>query len=221
MQLSSPGGPTHVGLIPDGLRRWADLNGTTLVEAYRRGAEKVIEILVALREYGVSTVSVYNLSRANLARRDDELNAVFSASIHFLRTLVPANFDPAACGVRVHGDLDLLPDEYRAAVRDVEASLNGGDFRINVLAAYDAADELRAAHRRAQRDAADIATAFEIGDVDLVIRTTPEPLLSGFLPQQCQYAQLVFLSTPLNDLQRHHIDDIVADYRRFPQRRGR
>lgn len=221
MQLSSPGGPTHVGLIPDGLRRWADSNGTTLVEAYRRGAGKVTEILVALREHGVSTVSVYNLSRANLARSDDELDAVFSASIHFLRTLVPANFDSADCGLRVHGELDLLPADYRAAVREAEASMNGDAFRINILAAYDAADELRAAHRRAQREGADITTAFEIGDVDLVIRTTPEPLLSGFLPQQCQYARLVFLATPLNDLRQKHIDDIVADQRRFPQRRGR
>lgn len=99
--------------------------------------------------------------------------------------------------------------------------MTGEDFRINVLAAYDAADELRAAQRRAERDGCDISAAFEIGAVDLVIRTTPEPLLSGFLPFQSQYAQLIFLTTPLNDLTGSRIDDIVADYRRLPQLRGR
>ncbi len=91
--------------------------------------------------------------------------------------------------------------------------MTGGDFRINILAAYDAYDELREAHRRAQQDDCDIRAAFDIDDVDLVIRTTPEPLLSGFLPLQCQYAQLRFLDTPLNELTGQHIDDMLADYR--------
>lgn len=210
-----------MGLIPDGLRRWADANGVTLRDAYRRGTHKVVEILLALQDQGVQTVSVYTLSRANLARRDDELKAVYSASIHFFSTLIPAYFDPAACGVRVHGDVGLLPYGYVAAARAVQQIMTGEVFRINVLAAYDAGDELRAAHRRALRDACDITSALEIGDVDMVIRTTPEPLLSGFLPLQSQYAQLLFLTTPLNDLQKHHIDDLIDGYRRFPQRRGR
>lgn len=169
----------------------------------------------------MQTVSVYNLSRANLGRRDDELEAVYSASTHFFSTLIPANFDRTTCGVRIHGDLDLLPAGYVAAARSVEQTMTGDEFLINILAAYDAADELRAAHRRAQQDGCDITAALEIGDVDMVIRTTPEPLLSGFLPLQTQYAKLMFLSTPLNDLRRADIDDLIADYRRMPQMRGR
>ena len=71
--------PAHVGLIPDGLRRWAIQHDTPLTEAYLRGAEKVVEILLALRRNDVQTVSVYNLSRANLARQDAELDAVYNA----------------------------------------------------------------------------------------------------------------------------------------------
>lgn len=214
--------PTHVGLIPDGLRRWAQTNGTTLTDAYRRGSEKVIEVLLALQRNDVQTVSVYNLSRANLGRTGDELDAVYAASIYFFRTLIPANFDLASCSVRLHGDRNLLPEKYVAAAREVEAAtgVNGG-FRINILAAYDAADELRAAHLRAQHEGCDITAAFDIGEVDLVIRTTAEPLLSGFLPWQSQYAQLIFLDTPLNELTARHVDDLVDDYRRLPQLRGR
>ncbi|MGE2714998.1 undecaprenyl diphosphate synthase family protein [Mycolicibacterium litorale] len=210
-----------MGLIPDGLRRWADANGVALAEAYRRGAEKVVDILLALERHEVQTVSVYNLSRANLGRRDDELEAVYSASMHFFTSLIPANFDSATCRVKLHGDRTLLPADYVAAAAELEKTMTGGAFCINVLAAYDAGDELRAAYRRAQRDGCDITDAFEIGDVDLVIRTTAEPLLSGFLPMQCQYAQLVFLTTPLNDLEPGDVDGLVAEYRRFPQRRGR
>ncbi|MET0702076.1 MAG: undecaprenyl diphosphate synthase family protein [Mycobacterium sp.] len=213
--------PAHVGLIPDGLRRWAEANGATLAEAYLRGAEKVTEILVALQRDGVRTVSVYNLSRANLARPEHELAAVYAASVQFFTTLIPDHFDPHNCTVRLHGDRSLLPETYLAAASALEAAMQGDGFLINILAPYDAGDELRAAQLRAQRDGCDITDAFEIDSVDLVIRTTPEALLSGFLPMQSQYARLVFLTTPLNDLTGTDITDVVAEYRDSPQLRGR
>jgi len=213
--------PAHVGLIPDGLRRWADANGASLADAYLRGAHKVVEVLLALQRNDIQTVTVYNLSRANLGRRHDELEAVYAASIHFLDTLIPANFDPAEAAVRLHGERSLLPQAFQAAACRTESLMTGDRFRINVLAPYDAYDELRGAQRRAAREGCDIADAFDIGEVDLVIRTTAEPLLSGFLPLQSQYAQLIFLDTPLNDLNSRHIDDLVADFRRSPQRHGR
>ena len=213
--------PSHVGLIPDGMRRWSRLNGVDLAETYLRGAHKVVEVLATLQRLGVRTVSVYNLSGANLSRRDDELEAVFAASVQFFRTLIPARFDPAVCDVRLHGDRSLLPGPYLEAARDVESAMNGRGFTINVLAAYDARDELRNAHVKARELGCDINDAFDIGDVDLVIRTTPEPLLSGFLPMQCQYAHLLFLTTPLNDLDVEQVDDLVSDYRRLPQLRGK
>lgn len=216
-----PHEPGHVGLIPDGLRRWASAHDTTLTDAYLRGAQQVVEILLALQRNGVHTVSVYNLSRANLSRRDDELQAVYTASLHFLTTLIPAHFDPAVCSLRLHGRNDLLPEPYVAAARNLEASMTGDEFRINLLAAYDAGDELRAAHLRAEREGCDINAAFDIGEVDMVIRTTPEPLLSGFLPLQSQYARLIFLTTPLNDVKSALIDELIADYRHLPQLHGR
>ena len=210
-----------MGLIPDGLRRWAKANDATLADAYLRGAEKVTEILLVLQRNGVQTVTVYNLSRANLARRSDELDAVYGASLHFLTTLIPDHFDHAVCSVRLHGDRNALPHKYVAAAQDLEMAMKGSDFRINILAAYDAHDELRIAYERAQREGCDISAALDIPNVDMVIRTTPEPLLSGFLPMQSQHAQLNFLPTPLNDLTDHDIDDLIAAYRRFPQLRGR
>lgn len=213
--------PVHVGLIPDGLRRWAAANDATLAEAYLRGTESVTAILVALQRHGVQTVSVYNLSRANLARPIDELDAVYQASIHFFSALFPTHFDPASCGVRFHGDRTLLPENYLAAAHKLENTMRGVDFRVNILAAYDADDELRGAHLRAQRENCDIVAAFDIGAVDVVIRTTPDPLLSGFLPMQTQYAELLFLETPLNDLTAQHIDALMTEFEQFPQRRGR
>lgn len=213
--------PTHVGLIPDGMRRWADANGTPLAESYLRGAQKVVELLLALRRNDVQTVSVYNLSRANLARPNAELDAVYAASIEFFSKLIPAKFDLKDCTVRLFGDRSLLPSEYVAAAEALETATKDGGFRINILAAYDAIDELRAAHARAQREGCDISAAFDIPDVDLVIRTTPEPLLSGFLPLQSQYAELIFLTTPLNELTPEDIDNLIAEHRQFPQRRGR
>jgi undecaprenyl diphosphate synthase len=121
----------------------------------------------------------------------------------------------------LHGDRNALPHKYVAAALDLESSMDGGEFRINILAAYGAHDELQAAYERARREGCDISAALDIPMVDMVIRTTPEPLLSGFLPMQSQYAQLNFLQTPLNDLTVQEVDDLIAAYRRFPQLRGR
>lgn len=214
-------GPDHVGLIPDGLRRWAKAHDATLADAYRQGAHKVVDILQNLRGHGVRTVTVYNLSRANLGRTDEELDAVYQASLQFLTTLIPAAFDATTCSLRLHGDRKALPDNYVAAAADLEVAMTGTEFRINMLAAYDAYDELRDAQQRAEQNGSDITSALEIGDVDLVIRTTAEPLLSGFLPLQSQYAQLYFLTTPLNDLTMDDIDELIARYRGVPQLRGR
>lgn len=203
------------------MRRWAKSHDIPLAEAYLRGAEKVADILQVLRRHNVGTVSVYNLSRANLARTQDELQPVFKASIYFLTCLIPARFEPGECSVRLYGDRTALPEEYVAAARRAESVMHGDQFRINILAAYDANDELRAALRRAQQRGGEIRGAFDIEDVDLVIRTSPEPLLSGFLPLQTQYAQLRFSATPLNELEERHIDEFIDDYRRTPQLRGR
>ena len=89
-----------------------------------------------------------------------------------------------------------------------------------MLAAYDADDELRGAYLRAQQTGCDISAAFDIDDVNMIIRTSPEQLISGFLPMQSQYAMLNFLTTPLNDLDEDRIDELIADYRRLPQLRG-
>ncbi|MCV7421470.1 undecaprenyl diphosphate synthase family protein [Mycobacterium yunnanensis] len=210
-----------MGLIPDGLRRWSTSNGVGLGETYLMGANRVADVLLALQRLGVRTVTVYNLSRANLARRDEELEAVYAASVQFFTTLIPARFDPAVCAVRLHGDRALLPENYLTAALDAENAFNGQDFTINMLAAYDARDELRNAFVKAKSLGCDVNDAFDIGEVDLVIRTSPEPLLSGFLPMQCQYAQLRFLATPLIDLQDQQLDELVADYRRTPQLHGK
>jgi undecaprenyl diphosphate synthase len=212
--------PGHVGLIPDGLRRWSNLNGVDLTDTYLKGAEKVTDILVTLQRLGVKTVSVYNLSRGNLLRRDDELEAVYAASIQFFSTMIPARFDPAVCSVRLHGDRSSLPERYLEAARGAESAMNGEGFTINILAAYDAYEEVQKAHVKAQELGCDINDAFDIGHVEMVIRTSPEQLLSGFLPMQCQYAHLLFLTTPLIEREDEQIEHIVTNYRRFPQLHG-
>ncbi len=63
---------------------------------------------------------------------------MYSASLHFLTTVIPAHFDPAVCSVRLYGEKNLLPEPYVAAARELEASMTGDGFRINLLAAYDA-----------------------------------------------------------------------------------
>ena len=98
--------------------------------------------------------------------------------------------------------------------------MTGPDFRINLLAAYDAEDELRSAYRRAQAQECDINDAFEIGRVDMVIRTTAEPCSAASCRTRASTPSCSS-GHPLNDLDAGRVDKLVADYRLMPQLHGR
>ena len=80
----------HVGIIPDGNRRWAKQNNMDLTEAYWLAMQKITACCGALFRQGVSSVSVYLLSKDNILRAREDLQAVIIAETRMLRELIPA-----------------------------------------------------------------------------------------------------------------------------------
>lgn len=186
--------PQHIGLIPDGNRRWAQANGLSYAEAYRRGMEKIVECLETWLAWGISTLSVYLLSRDNLARDAAELQPILAAEEWGLAELLPRL--KAGFGARfVHaGRADLLPPSLLWALTGL-CTDGGGDATgptVNLCLGYDAADEIEQALRRAPQPAAFRDYLWVPGRVDLVLRTGSQQRLSGFLPLQSQYAEFIF-----------------------------
>src|SRR5579862_2005875 len=201
--------PHHVAVILDGNRRWASVVGLREPGAgHWHGAEKLDELLHWCAELEIGELTVWALSGENLARASDELGALLGILADKLLALSKRD----RIRIRVFGRFDALPAELMETVRRVEAETeaNAG-LVLNVALCYSGRDELVDATRALIRSlAAEGVAAGEMAeqvdadvierhlytadhsDPDLIIRTSGEMRLSGFLPWQSSHSEFYF-----------------------------
>ena len=173
-----------IGIIPDGSRKWAHKTGNELVQAYRQGANVAIEILKAAMELGnVGRVVFYALSHENFQRRPPEQVQAILAGIEKFLSLASSLPDVS---VQCYGD-HQPPEIARLAKLNIGSV--AGRMHVDLLFHYSAGWDL---------ETRPIRTA-SIPPLDAVIRTSGQTRLSGFLPWQSAYAQLLFTSTLWTD----------------------
>jgi short-chain Z-isoprenyl diphosphate synthase len=200
--------PRHVGVMLDGNRRWAAAQGMSSAHGHQAGAEKIEDVLGWCDEVGVEVVTLWLLSTDNLSRPADELEPL-------LRIIEATVTDLASHGTwRLHpvGALDLLPAttaEQLKASEDATASRTG--LLVNIAVGYGGRREVVDAVRALIADAAskgltldELAGEVDVDhiaehlytagqpDPDLVIRTSGEQRLSGFLLWQSAHSEFYF-----------------------------
>ncbi|MCB2223438.1 MAG: di-trans,poly-cis-decaprenylcistransferase [Actinobacteria bacterium] len=203
--------PQHIGVIHDGHRRFSRAHGLPDYTAgYRAGMDKFVEFIDWCGELDVPAVTCWLLSKENLSRPASELVPYFDVLGGLFDRLPDA---PGAAGVRIKaiGSLDLLPDDLQASVERMVERSNGGGRRLTIAVAYAGRQEIvdacrdlvgdlaergvpageMAGHIDADALAAHLYTA-DLPDPDLVIRTSGESRLSGFLLWQAAYAEYSF-----------------------------
>jgi short-chain Z-isoprenyl diphosphate synthase len=200
--------PRHVGVILDGNRRWARTAGKTAAGGHRAGADKIEIFLGWCEEVGVEVVTLWLLSTDNLGRPEEELAPLLQIIEDTVRQL-------ASTGRwRVHpmGSLDLLPDETAAVLKAAADSTAGNSgIMVNVAVGYGGRREIADAVRSMLQEHASRGTSIEElaevldaehiaehlytrgqPDPDLVIRTSGEQRLSGFLLWQSAHSEFYF-----------------------------
>jgi short-chain Z-isoprenyl diphosphate synthase len=200
--------PRHVGVILDGNRRWAAGQGSTSAAGHRAGAQKIEDFLGWCEEAGVEVVTLWLLSTDNLARAQVELAPLLTIIESTVRALAEQGH------WRVHpvGALDLLPAQTAETLKRAEADTTAYDgLLVNVAVGYGGRREVVDAVRALLADAAakgtsldDLAAAVDVEhiaehlytagqpDPDLVIRTSGEQRLSGFLLWQSAHSEFYF-----------------------------
>jgi short-chain Z-isoprenyl diphosphate synthase len=206
--------PGHVALIMDGNRRWAASEGyRDLGEGHRRGAEKALELIDWCVDLGIREVTLWALSIENLERATPEVTTITDVATEAISALASGRRRTAApVELRVIGRRDVLPAGLAEAVeRSATLSRPDGAISVTVAIAYSGRDELLEAFRATVQDAvaagtpsAELAgtiTAEALAahlythgssDPDLIIRTSGEVRLSGFLPWQSVYSEYHF-----------------------------
>ncbi len=235
--LSREDVPHHIGVILDGNRRWARAFGEPAATGHRRGADKIAEVLEWSDEVGVSVVTLWMLSTDNLKRPASELAELVS----IISDAVCALAESGRWRLRVVGDLELLPAEARDRLRAAEAATEDVDgISVNVAIGYGGRHEIveavkclvqeRIAAGTAAEDLADEITAEAIErhlytkgqpDPDLLIRTSGEQRLSGFLLWQSAHSEFYFCEAHWPDFRRVDFLRALRAYAARERRLGR
>lgn len=229
--------PRHVGVILDGNRRWARSFGETAATGHRRGADKIAEFLGWSEDLGVEVVTLWMLSTDNLSRSHDELSAL----LDIIEDAVQGLATSGRWRLRVMGRLDLLPERIATALRDAEKQTAGvGGLQVNVAIGYGGRHEIADAVRAYLRVEADKGTSLEAlaenldvenieehlytkgqPDPELVIRTSGEQRLGGFLLWQSAHAEFYFCEAYWPDFRRVDYLRALRSYSQRERRLGR
>jgi short-chain Z-isoprenyl diphosphate synthase len=203
--------PRHVAVLADGNRRWARTNepGKPLVAGYQAGADKLKEFIEWCDEIGIPVVTLWVLSTDNFSRSSaEEIEPLLDVIESMVSDLA------ATQRWRVHpvGALDLLPAASAKRLRQADLDTDGvSGMVVNIAVSYGGRHELRdavrsllAEHAKNGTTISELAETLDIEhiaehlytkgqpDPDLIIRTSGEQRLSGFLMWQSAHSEFYF-----------------------------
>jgi tritrans,polycis-undecaprenyl-diphosphate synthase [geranylgeranyl-diphosphate specific] len=201
--------PQHIGLILDGNRRFGKFLGLTDFEAHESGAYKLEEVLDWCWKLGIRIVTVYAFSAENFKRSEEEIKELMLMfEERFRQVAEEERVHKHKIRIRAIGKTELLPEEVREAIATAEkATEDYDDYQLNIAVGYGGRMEIVEACKK-------IAKGVEKGslrphdvdedlirsnlytngipDPDLIVRTSGEERLSGFLLWQSAYSELYF-----------------------------
>ena len=228
--------PRHVAVLADGNRRWARTNApdSSLVVGYQAGADKLREFVDWCSDLGIGVVTLWVLSTDNLTRSGSDEVAPLLRVIENLVTDLAASYR-----VQVVGDLAMLPEDMADRLRAAELKKVGG-IHVNVAIAYGGRRELRDAFRSLLASEAEkgtslheLAETLEIDhisehlytagqpDPDLIIRTSGEQRMSGFLIWQSAHSEFYFCEALWPDFRKVDFIRALRSYAQRERRYGR
>jgi short-chain Z-isoprenyl diphosphate synthase len=232
--------PGHIGIILDGHRRYARSEGlASYTDSYRAGMARFQDFIGWAADTGIHAVTGWVLSRENLDRPREELDPYFDVLVDLFEHLpeVCAAHDMA---LRFVGSLDLLPDHVVAAAKAAQEAQPTGSSRLTIAMGYGGRQEIvdavrdlvtrladsgveareLAGHIDAEAIAGHLYSA-DLPDPDLVIRTSGESRLSGFLLWQSAYAEFAFVDVFWPAFRRVDFLRALRDYTRRDRRFGK
>ncbi len=217
----------------DGNRRFARDRGQSVTAAHRAGYDKVKEVLVWVRDLGVTTVFLYAFSTENWGRRPIEVKALMTLFQRFLETEIDELYRNETRLIFI-GDLERLPNKLKKlALAAMARTKHGKKFNLIIALSYGGRAEIVAAAKTfARKFARKLDRAGEaefesclltagLPDPDLVIRTGGAERLSNFLPWQSVYSELSFTPTRWPELTRKELEHIIANYHERQRRFGK
>lgn len=235
--------PQHMGIILDGNRRFARAEGLSDVAAgHARGADRIQEVLSWCCDLGIPVVTIWIFSLDNFNRDQDEVDGLMELIQERTRQIVhDEGIRRNQVRVRFIGRTEALPAEVQDAIKEAEtATADYSRHRLNVAIAYGGREEIADAVRRCLTDQASNGSSLEdaaasltaealdsylyttgLPDPDLIIRTSGEMRLSGFLLWQSAYSEYYFCDSYWPEFRKIDLLRALRSYHRRRRRYGR
>ncbi|MEM3585730.1 MAG: polyprenyl diphosphate synthase [Candidatus Jordarchaeaceae archaeon] len=208
-QIKDGSMPEHLAVILDGNRRYARQRGLNVWLGHKYGAEKVKEFLDWAFEAGIRVVTLYAFSTENFMRTRKEVEEIMNlAAEKFDEILRDARIHKHKVRVKAIGRINLLPEKVQAAIRRAEeATKHYNNYQLNIAIGYGGRAEIVDAIKEIAKKVKDGKIGVDdineklieehlytsgIPDPALIIRTSGEERLSGFLLWQSAYSELYF-----------------------------
>lgn len=202
--------PRHVGVIPDGNRRWAAKHGLRPEAGYEAGLAPALAAYAECRRLGIKEVSLYGFTRENTHRPPSQVRSFQKAVVEAVGILKGLD-----ASLLVVGDTSsrLFPKELLPYTR--RTRFNGGGLKVNILVNYSWAWDLAGGNRpprAAARGNLGSIGSRDVSRIDLVVRWGGRRRLSGFLPVQSAYADIHVLDALWPDFSTAHVREALRWY---------
>ncbi|MBQ7202211.1 di-trans,poly-cis-decaprenylcistransferase [Candidatus Saccharibacteria bacterium] len=219
----------HLGIIADGNRRWAKERGLPTIEGHRRGLKSIEELVAAASAAGIKYITFYVFSTENWGRSSDEVGYIMKLA----ETKIASYAEKLAKNnsrMLILGSKDKISPKLMSSIEKAEKLTEKCDG-ITVCFCFNYGGEREIA------DAATIANEVEdeitpetirkhlyhpeVPDIDMVVRTSGEERISGFMLWRASYAEFMFIKKYFPEMGKDDIKEILKEYENRNRRFGK
>ncbi|MBR0423964.1 di-trans,poly-cis-decaprenylcistransferase [Candidatus Saccharibacteria bacterium] len=220
---------THLGIIADGNRRWAKSKGLPSIEGHKKGLDVIETLVGAADEAGVKYITFYVFSTENWGRSSDEVSYIMKLA----ETRLPKYAEKLA---KKHARMLILGSKNRVSkslekaiekAEEITRACTGATvcFCFNYGGEQEIADAANLALENNQKITPETIRAHlyhpEIPDVDMVVRTSGEERISGFMLWRSSYAEFMFIKKYFPEMSAEDMADIIKEYDSRSRRFGK
>lgn len=227
--------PEHIAIIMDGNRRWAKKRNLPIKLGHKEGAETLKAVVRHANKIGLKYITVYAFSTENWKRSQDEVDSLMKLLETYLDDFAK-EADTENIVIRVLGDMNALSESLQQSIeRTIKRTENNTGTIFNIALNYGGRDEIVNAIKKiaqkvssgemnineiTEETVSNNLYTYSIPDPDLLIRTSGELRLSGFLPWQSVYSEFLFLDKLWPDFTAEDLDKAIEEYSRRTRKFG-
>lgn len=220
---------THLGIIADGNRRWAKSKNLPTIEGHKKGLDAIETLVSAADEAGIKYITFYVFSTENWGRSAEEVSYIMKLAetriLKYAEKLVKKNARMLILGSKTRVSKSLIKTIEKA--EEITRGCTGITvcFCFNYGGEREIADAANLALANHQEITPETIRAHlyhpEVPDIDMVVRTSGEERISGFMLWRSSYAEFMFIKKYFPDMAAEDMANIVKEYDSRSRRFGK